>query len=102
MRDAENTACDSSIDRSRLVDQLEQTRYIMLTGRNGDRLEDGAFPTFTRWYKIANYSVDDENNTLRLTLIGSDTPKTWAGGNTPIAAVFYPGAVGVYSDTCAF
>ena len=102
MRDAENTACDSSIDRSRLVDQLEQTRYIMLTGRNSDRLEDGAFPTFTRWYKIANYSVDDENNTLRLTLIGSDTPKTWAGGNTPIAAVFYPGAVGVYSDTCAF
>lgn len=92
----------TDIDIARFIEQLEQTRYIMLWGQDRDRLVDGDYPTFARWYKIANYSVDDENNTLRLTLIGPDTPKTWAGGYTSIAAIFYPGAVGVYSDTCTF
>ena len=107
MRNANNDTATGDayeIELSRLQDQLQQTRYIMLMGQNNDRLLDGAFPTFARWYKIANYSIERSGNgdLLHMTLIGPDTPKTWANGNTPIAAIFYPGAVGVYSDTCSF
>lgn len=86
------------LDVERLIEQLETTRYVFLTGP-----EDGGNRAFARWYKIANYGVSVTDSTgfptkLRLTLIGPNTPTCWASG-AQITATIFPGAIGVYSGT---
>lgn len=111
-RDVDNNGLDA-LDVERLIEQLETTRYILLTGRE-DIPTNGNFRAFARWYKIANYGVVATDATglpseLRLTLVGPNTPKCWtptfdAAGNKvadgqPITATIFPGAIGVYSGT---
>ncbi len=113
--DATNGALDA-LDVERLIEQLETTRYILLTGRE-DIPTNGAFRAFARWYKIANYGVVETDasgfpTALRLTLVGPNTPKCWtptfdAAGNKvadglPVTATIFPGAIGVYSGTANF
>lgn len=113
--DATNGALDA-LDVERLIEQLETTRYILLTGRE-DIPTNGNFRAFARWYKIANYGVVATDATgvpatLRLTLVGPNTPKCWtptfdAAGNKvadglPVTATIFPGAIGVYSGTANF
>ena len=113
--DVDNNGLDA-LDVERLIEQLETTRYIFLTGRE-DVPTNGNFRAFARWYKIANYGVveTDASGTptaLRLTLVGPNTPKCWtptfdAAGNAvspgqPITATIFPGAIGVYSGTANF
>lgn len=113
--DATNGALDA-LDVERLIEQLETTRYILLTGRE-DIPTNGNFRAFARWYKIANYGVVDTDASgfpteLRLTLVGPNTPKCWtptfdAAGNKvadglPVTATIFPGAIGVYSGTANF
>ena len=88
-------------DHERVREQLSQTRFIMLNGQDSDyplassTSVNGVYPRFAHWYKIANFAnVDDD--TIRLTLIGENTPVCWAGKAKPITALFYPGAVGVF------
>lgn len=113
--DATNGALDA-LDVERLIEQLETTRYILLTGRE-DIPTNGNFRAFARWYKIANYGVVDTDASgfpteLRLTLVGPNAPKCWtptfdAAGNKvadglPVTATIFPGAIGVYSGTANF
>ena len=113
--DVNNAALDA-LDVERLIEQLETTRYILLTGRE-DIPTNGNFRAFARWYKIANYGVVDTDasgipTALRLTLVGPNTPKCWtptfdAAGNKvadglPVTATIFPGAIGVYSGTANF
>lgn len=113
--DVNNVGLDA-LDVERLIEQLETTRYILLTGRE-DIPTNGNFRAFARWYKIANYGVVATDATglpseLRLTLVGPNTPKCWtptfdAAGNKvadgqPITATIFPGAIGVYSGTANF
>jgi hypothetical protein len=92
---------NSAQDKTRFLEQLLQTRYVMLVGPS-DFPKDGGVPTFAHWYKIANFSQKDGTDLVRLTLIGRDTPKSWGGGNEAVSAVFYPGAIGVYSGSVDF
>lgn len=89
----------------RAVEQLESTRYIMLMGEE-DIPEGGHYRAFARWYKIANYAVVETNGgeptKVRMTLIGPTTPSYWATGAKPVKALFFPGAIGVYSGTANF
>ncbi len=113
--DVNNAALDA-LDVERLIEQLETTRYILLTGRE-DIPTNGNFRAFARWYRIANYGVVDTDasgfpTALRLTLVGPNTPKCWtptfdAAGNKvadglPVTATIFPGAIGVYSGTANF
>jgi len=113
--DVNNVGLDA-LDVERLIEQLETTRYILLTGRE-DLPTNGNFRAFARWYKIANYGVVATDATgfptaLRLTLVGPNTPKCWtptfdAAGNKvadglPVTATIFPGAIGVYSGTANF
>ncbi len=113
--DVNNVGLDA-LDVERLIEQLETTRYILLTGRE-DIPTNGNFRAFARWYKIANYGVVATDATgfptaLRLTLVGPNTPKCWtptfdAAGNKvadglPVTATIFPGAIGVYSGTANF
>lgn len=121
-RDVANNGLDA-LDVERLIEQLETTRYIMLTGREDIPVADENAPgvkrfrAFARWYKIANYAVVETDaagypETLRLTLVGPNTPKCWtptfdAAGNKvadgfPVTATIFPGAIGVYSGTANF
>lgn len=93
-----------SLNRARLLEQLDSTRYLMLMGDDDIPL-DGNYRKFARWYKIANYSVvakDDAGDplTVRASLIGPDTPNRWSGST--VSGLFFPGAVGVYSGTATF
>ena len=93
-----------SLDRARLLEQLDTTRYLMLMG-NDDIPVDGNLRVFARWYKIANYSVvakDDAGDplTIRASLIGPDTPNRWSGST--VSGLFFPGVVGVYSGSATF
>lgn len=100
--DTDNPSLDS-LDVERVIEQLETTRYIMLTGHE-DIPTNGNFRAFARWYKIANYGVVEEDGfpaELRLTLVGPDTPTNWTNG-APITAIIFPGAIGVYSGTTNF
>lgn len=114
-RDVDNNGLDA-LDVERLLEQLETTRYILLTGRE-DIPTNGNFRAFARWYKIANYGVVATDasgfpTALRLTLVGPNTPKCWtptfdAAGNKvadglPVTATIFPGAIGVYSGTANF
>ncbi len=114
-RDVDNNGLDA-LDVERLLEQLETTRYILLTGRE-DIPTNGNFRAFARWYKIANYGVVETDavgvpTALRLTLVGPNTPKCWtptfdAAGNKiadglPVTATIFPGAIGVYSGTANF
>ncbi len=113
--DVNNVALDA-LDVERLIEQLETTRYILLTGRE-DIPTNGNFRAFARWYRIANYGVVDTDasgipTALRLTLVGPNAPKCWtptfdATGNKvadglPVTATIFPGAIGVYSGTANF
>ncbi|MBQ9799795.1 MAG: hypothetical protein IJO40_07625 [Thermoguttaceae bacterium] len=113
--DVNNVALDA-LDVERLLEQLETTRYVLLTGRE-DIPTNGNFRAFARWYRIANYGVVDTDasgipTALRLTLVGPNTPKCWtptfdATGNKvadglPVTATIFPGAIGVYSGTANF
>lgn len=89
----------------RVFEQLESTRYIMLMGEE-DIPENGHYRAFARWYKIANYAAVEtdggEPTQVRLTLIGPTTPSYWATGAKAVKALFFPGAIGVYSGTANF
>ena len=113
--DVDNNGLDA-LDVERLIEQLETTRYVFLTGRE-DIPTNGNFRAFARWYKIANYGVSETDaagipTELRLTLVGPNTPTCWtptfdAAGNQvadgqPITATIFPGAIGVYSGTASF
>ncbi|MBQ6827715.1 MAG: prepilin-type N-terminal cleavage/methylation domain-containing protein, partial [Thermoguttaceae bacterium] len=87
-----------ALDVERLIEQLETTRYILLTGRE-DIPTNGSFRAFARWYKIANYAVSETDaagnpSELRLTLVGPNTPTCWTAGGQPITATVFPGAIG--------
>jgi prepilin-type N-terminal cleavage/methylation domain-containing protein len=109
---AGNPSLDA-FDVERLIEQLETTRYILLSGRE-DVPTNGNFRAFARWYKIANYGVSatDANGVpteLRLTLVGPNAPTCWSptfnaagavvSSGQPITATIFPGAIGVYSGT---
>ena len=113
--DGGNPSLDA-LDVERLIEQLETTRYVLLTGRE-DVPTNGNYRAFARWYKIANYGVSETDaagvpTTLRMTLVGPNTPTCWtpifdASGNRvadgqPITATIFPGAIGVYSGTANF
>ncbi len=95
------------VSRTRVLAQLETTKYIMLMG-DDDVPVDGAYRKFARWYRIANYGVDDEKDPqlIRLSLVGPDTPTLWHEKSvaTPgfVSGVFFPGVVGVYSGSTSF
>jgi hypothetical protein len=98
---------DAPEDYARVQEQFSQTRYIMLAGPDDFRKASSAnptgyvFPTVARWYKIANFAnVDDDH--VRLTLIGANTPANWADGGAAVTAIFYPGVIGVYSGSATF
>ncbi len=103
-RDVDNNGLDA-LDVERLIEQLETTRYVLLTGQE-DVPTNGNFRAFARWYKIANYGVVETLNgvplKLRLTLVGPNTPAYWASNGRPITATIFPGAIGVYSGTANF
>ena len=103
-RDSDNNVANSAEDYARIREQLTLTRYIMLTGLDDFSKAGSAgavYPTVARWYKIANFAnVDDDH--VRLTLVGANTPASWANGGTTVTAVFYPGAIGVYSGSATF
>ena len=103
-RDSDNNVANSTGDYARIREQLTLTRYIMLTGPDDFSKAGSAgavYPTVARWYKIANFAnVDDDH--VRLTLVGANTPASWANGGTTVTAVFYPGAIGVYSGSATF
>ena len=87
-------------DKSRLVEQLEKTRYLMLMGD-----EDITSRQFARWYKIANYSVVDKDGNgypskIRASVIGPNFPSTWNNAN--VVGLIFPGVVGVCSGTTTF
>ncbi|MBQ9873881.1 MAG: prepilin-type N-terminal cleavage/methylation domain-containing protein [Thermoguttaceae bacterium] len=102
---------DSGADPvARVIEQLEKTKYIALTGTddipvagdNGSQI----WSNFTRWYRVANYSVDPTNRSnVRLTLIGPNTPRSWLDGGRnckSVVALFFPGAVNVVSGSSSF
>lgn len=102
-RDVNNGAL-GLLDRRRVVEQLETTRYVLLTG-NEDMPTNGDYRAFARWYRIANYGVtgtdaDGSPTTLRLTLVGPNAPTRWA--SQTITATIFPGAIGVYSGSVTF
>ena len=107
----DNSSRDESddISRNRVLEQLESTKCLALTGPD-DVPTDGVLPNFTRWYRIANYSVADADasgapTAIRVTLIGPDVPRSWLenGSNSgTVRAIFFPGAVSVFSGTAAF
>lgn len=104
MVDNQGGNASDSLDRARLLEQLDTTRYLMLMG-NDDIPVDGNLRVFARWYKIANYSVvakDDAGDplTIRASLIGPDTPNRWSGST--VSGLFFPGVVGVYSGAATF
>ena len=103
-RDSDNNVANSTGDYARIREQLTLTRYIMLTGPDDFSKAGSAgavYPTVARWYKIANFAnVDDDH--VRLTLVGANTPASWANAGTTVTAVFYPGAIGVYSGSATF
>ncbi|MBP5620704.1 MAG: prepilin-type N-terminal cleavage/methylation domain-containing protein [Thermoguttaceae bacterium] len=101
MLDNTGAQADDDISRARVLTQLETTKYIMLMGRE-DVPVDGNYRMFARWYRIANYSVDDEDNPryIRASLVGPDTPTTWSGAS--VSGAFFPGVVGVYSGSTSF
>lgn len=107
--DKENVSATDNISRSRLLEQFETTKYLMLMGMD-DIPVDGKYPYFCRWYRIANYSVVevDENNCptkVRVSLIGPNTPALWVYNQEhedTVRALFFPGAIGVYSGTDTF
>ena len=103
--DVDNNGLDA-LDVERTLEQLETTRYILLTGRE-DIPTNGNFRAFARWYRIANYGVSETDASglpteLRLTLVGPNTPTCWTAASQPITATFFPGAIGVYSGTANF
>jgi len=94
---------NDEITRNRVVEQLESTRYIMLFGED-DIPEDGNYRAVAKWYQIANYTVVEKDangvpTTVRLNVVGDNTPKDWANGGKKISVLFFPGVVGVYSGT---
>ncbi len=108
-----NNELISPSDIQRVREQMAQTRYIMLAGPDDYKKPSGRgqlvweFPTKARWYRIANYAnVDDKH--VRLTLIGPDTPVCWTSAKEEgivrqnVTAIFYPGAIGVYSGSTIF
>ncbi len=95
--DLDDSGVEADDDRARVLSQLETTKYIMLMG-NEDVPIDGHFRKFARWYRIANYSVDDGK--IRMSLIGPNTPTLWAGKT--VSGIFFPGVVGVYSGSTSF
>ena len=74
----------------------------MLMGEE-DIPEGGHYRAFARWYKIANYAAVEtdavETTKVRMTLIGPTTPSCWTTDDKPVKALFFPGAIGVYSGT---
>ncbi|MBR4750948.1 MAG: prepilin-type N-terminal cleavage/methylation domain-containing protein [Thermoguttaceae bacterium] len=101
MLDNAGAQADDPISRARVLTQLETTKYIMLMG-NEDIPVDGNYRKFARWYRIANYSVDDESNPryIRASLVGPDTPTSWSGAT--VSGIFFPGVAGVYSGSTSF
>lgn len=106
-RNSDNNVANGVDDYNRVREQLSQTRYIMLAGPDDFPKASSAsptgsvFPTVARWYKIANFAnVDDDH--VRLTLIGANTPANWADGGAAVTAIFYPGVIGVYSGSATF
>lgn len=106
-RNGDNNVANGVDDYNRVREQLSQTRYIMLAGPDDFPKASSAsptgsvFPTVARWYKIANFAnVDDDH--VRLTLIGANTPANWADGGATVTAIFYPGVIGVYSGSATF
>ena len=106
-RDSDNNVANSPEDYARVREQLLQTRYILLAGPDDypkavsfDK-DKAVRPTKACWYKIANFANVD-NETIRLTLIGPNTPIGWTFEGARITAVFYPGVIGVYSGSAAF
>lgn len=102
-RDVKNEGLDP-LDCRRVVEQLETTRYVLLTG-NEDMPTNGDYRAFARWYRIANYGVtgtdaDGSPTTLRLTLVGPNAPTRWA--SQTVTATIFPGAIGVYSGSVTF
>ena len=98
----------------RVREQMAQTRYIMLVGPDDYKKPSGhgppgelawMTPTKARWYRIANFANVDDTH-IRLTLIGPDTPVCWTSasetGQENVTAIFYPGAIGVYSGSTTF
>lgn len=104
-RDSDNNVANSPEDYARVREQLLQTRYILLAGPDdypkADSFDNAVYPTKACWYKIANFANVD-NETIRLTLIGPNTPSGWTFEGARITAVFYPGVIGVYSGSAAF
>lgn len=108
MYDNKNEEANGADDRARLIEQLASTKYIMLMGPE-DFPTDGDIRMFARWYQIANYSVDADNNPpeyVKMNLIGHDTPRGWSRANVPtpadVSCVFFPGVIGVYSGSAFF
>ncbi|MGI6401039.1 MAG: type II secretion system protein [Thermoguttaceae bacterium] len=104
----------SPSDILRVREQMAQTRYIMLVGPDDYKKPSGhgppgelawMTPTKARWYRIANFANVDDTH-IRLTLIGPDTPVCWTSasetGQENVTAIFYPGAIGVYSGSTTF
>ena len=103
------------VDYEQISEQLTRTRYIMLVGADDNPITDSAgnsvVPSFSRWYKIANFAGEDKDNDkvidhVRLTLIGENTPFRWTPDapveeRSPVTAVLYPGVIGVYSGSTA-
>ncbi len=108
MKTSELQDCDGT-DYVRMLEQLENTKFLALMGMD-DVPVDGNYPYFCHWYRIANYSVVDENSNgdplkIRVSLIGPNTPSSWTlgGGNAnTVRALFFPGVVGVYSGSTTF
>lgn len=102
--DVSDSTTDNNLNtaenKARIREQLTQTRYILLAGQD-DFPKGGVYPTFARWYKIANYA-DLGNDIVRLTLIGPDAPSNWSNGGSSVTAVLYPGVIGVYSGSSSF
>mgnify|MGYP004444531477 CR=1 FL=1 len=95
-------------ERQQILEQLEQTRYIMLVGpadeSEASHLGGYINPPFAHWYKIANWTVLDKDGdgakeTVRMTLVGKNMPRLWTTTNPVVTAVFYPGAIGVYNGS---
>ena len=94
----------NDVDVNLILSQLETTRCIMLAGQDDVQYSDG-FKYYARWFTIANYGRIENETTgasyLRLTLVGPNMPTNWTTGGQ-VAAVFCPGAVGVYSGKSSF
>ena len=99
---------DGATDVKRTIDRFATTRYLMLCCQDDVHLPNAK--TFAKWYKIASYSVEENDFgvpiAIRATLVGPSLPihRDLAGNvvAAPITALFFPGAIGVYSTSETF